>query len=136
MSILMDAMVRTKALLARNPVAWILAALLIIGLYGRYTLGQSRTKLCDLIQEPLEWPAGPVASDSSIDGLGSLLDLSPAGSSVRVVCFGVHGRRRYPKSDCCVDVSARALRDRTSLPLRPVCGVGAMTLQPWRTMRG
>ena len=67
MSILMDAMVRTKALLARNPVAWIPAALLIIGLYGRYTLGQSRTKLCDLIQEPLEWPAGPVASDSSID---------------------------------------------------------------------
>jgi hypothetical protein len=65
-----DAMVRTKTLFAKNPVAWMLAALLILGLYGRYTLGEDRTALCDLIQEPLEWSAGkevPAASDGSID---------------------------------------------------------------------
>ena len=70
MAVLTEAMDWTKALFARNPLAWILAALLIIGLYGRYTLGQSRTKLCDLIQEPLEWSAGggmPIATDGSIN---------------------------------------------------------------------
>jgi hypothetical protein len=63
-------MVRIKALFAKNPVAWILAALLIGGLYGNYTLGQTRTKLCDLIPEPLEWSTGaglPMASDGSFD---------------------------------------------------------------------
>jgi hypothetical protein len=64
------AIARIKVLFAKNPLAWILAALLIIGMYGRYSLGQNLTKLCDLAQEALEWSPGgetPVASDGSID---------------------------------------------------------------------
>lgn len=67
---LWEAMARIKAFLAKYPAACILAALLLIGLYGRYTLGQDRTTLCHLIGEPLEWSAGaeiPVARDGSID---------------------------------------------------------------------
>src|SRR5262245_53311138 len=61
-----SAMSAIKAAMARNRLALILAALLIMVLYGRYTLGQTLTtvdqnltKLCELTQQALdEWPTG------------------------------------------------------------------------------
>ena len=77
-----SAMSATKAAMARNWLALILAALLIMVLYGRYTLGQTLTtldqtltKLCDLTQEALEWPTGesrpPLTSETSDDNATS-----------------------------------------------------------------
>ena len=71
-----------KAAMARNWLALILAALLIMVLYGRYTLGQTLTtldqtltKLCGLTQEALEWPTGerrpPLTSETSDDNATS-----------------------------------------------------------------
>jgi hypothetical protein len=83
-----SAMSATKAAMARNWLAWILAALLVMVLYGRYTLGQTLTTLdqtlttlCDLTQEALEWPTGerrpPSTSKTSDDNATSR---SSAGS--------------------------------------------------------
>ena len=76
------AMSAIKAAMARNWLALILAALLIMVLYGRYTLGQTLTtldqtltKLCGLTQEALEWPTGerrpPLTSETSDDNATS-----------------------------------------------------------------
>jgi VanZ family protein len=76
-----SAMTALKAAMARNWLAWILAALLVIVLYGRFTLGQNLTKLgqnltklCHLTGEALEWPTGeamPSTSGASDDGTTS-----------------------------------------------------------------
>jgi hypothetical protein len=60
---------RARASFEEKPISWALAALVVVGLYGIHTLGQERTALCDLIQQPLEWsaPALPKASDGSFD---------------------------------------------------------------------
>jgi hypothetical protein len=42
----------------KNPLAWVLAALIVGGLYGRYSLGQKLDEMCGLLQEPMEWSAG------------------------------------------------------------------------------
>ena len=45
---------RARASFEEKPISWALAALVVVGLYGIHTLGQERTALCDLIQQPLE----------------------------------------------------------------------------------
>ena len=59
---------RLKKSLADNPVAWVLAGLLIIALYGSYRTGSKLTEVCDLVREPSEWSeASPLEEDGSID---------------------------------------------------------------------
>jgi hypothetical protein len=59
---------RLKKSFADNPVAWILAGLLVIALYGSYRTGSKLREVCELIREPLEWSEGsPLEDDGSID---------------------------------------------------------------------
>lgn len=64
-----------------NPLAWLLAALLVVAVYGNYTVGHQLTTVCDLMSEPLEWHVGGAGLDGDLDAVMKEVDqLSKEGS--------------------------------------------------------